>query len=215
MSFILDALKKSESERQQRSSAEFAAVPTNPGSRSVPRWLMVVGLLLAVNLLVLVGLLMRPNATPEKAVTSPAAEQNTQQQQSQPSFVEQIATVREQAQEQQTPASVPENTAAVADTSSQAPAVRPVLISQNPGAIPVSDLYPTIQEVRASGLSDLPDLHLDIHVYSTEPQDRFVFINMAKLREGSQLDQGPVVVEITADGVILEYQRQSFLLPRE
>jgi general secretion pathway protein B len=61
----------------------------------------------------------------------------------------------------------------------------------------------------------LPDLHLDIHVYSEVPKDRFVFINMSKLREGSQLAEGPVVAEITPDGVVLGHQGQYFLLSRE
>jgi hypothetical protein len=38
---------------------------------------------------------------------------------------------------------------------------------------------------------------------------------MAKHREQSKLEEGPVVVEITPDGVILEHQGTTFLLPRE
>jgi hypothetical protein len=38
---------------------------------------------------------------------------------------------------------------------------------------------------------------------------------MAKLREQSQLEEGPAVVEITRDGVILKYQGTTFLMPRE
>ena len=38
-------------------------------------------------------------------------------------------------------------------------------------------------ELRANGVLQLPDLHLDIHVYSEKPVDRFVFINMNKYRE--------------------------------
>ncbi|NCF73179.1 MAG: GspB domain-containing protein [Gammaproteobacteria bacterium] len=90
-----------------------------------------------------------------------------------------------------------------------------MLISQDPAAVPASSLYPTIQEVRAAGSTDIPDLHLDIHVFSPEPEDRFVFINMSKLREGSQLDEGPVVAEITPNGVVLHHDGQHFLLPRE
>ena len=89
------------------------------------------------------------------------------------------------------------------------------MISQNPSSVSPDDLHPTLQEVRARGALNLPELHLDIHVYSNEPEDRFVFINMSKLREGSQLDEGPVVAEITPDGVILGHQGQFFILPRE
>jgi general secretion pathway protein B len=76
-------------------------------------------------------------------------------------------------------------------------------------------LLPSIHEVRASGAITLPDLHIDIHVYSDVPEDRFVFINMAKQREGTRLSEGPVVTEITPEGVVLNYQGTLFLLPRE
>ena len=212
MSFILDALKKSETDRQQQGSAEFSGVPTSPAKPSVPRWLWVVGILLAINLTVLIGLLLKPDTAtipatvPAQAETSitPAAEVAAP-----PSFEEQVAAAQRNAPEQQTANTIDEPE--VTTTTF----VKPVLISQNPSAIPASDLYPSIQEVRASGSSNLPDLHLDIHVYSAAPEDRFVFINMVKLREGSELTEGPHVAEITPDGVVLDYQGQMFLLPRD
>ena len=217
MSFILDALKKSESERQQHSATEFAGIPTNPGSRAVPRWLIVVGVLLAVNLVVLVGLLMRTNTAPVSATLPPvpeetAAERQPQPDVAEPSFADRVEIARREAPEdRQAPRSSPDTETVEPPT----PAVQPVLISQDPSSVPASELYPTIHEVRASGLADLPDLHLDIHVYSNVPEDRFVFINMTKLREGSRLEQGPVVVAIAADGVVLEHRGRTFLLPRE
>ncbi len=73
----------------------------------------------------------------------------------------------------------------------------------------------TIDELRLSGELQMAELHLDIHVYSENPADRFIFINMVKHREQSRLAQGPVVSEITPDGVILDYEGKTFLLPRE
>ena len=78
-------------------------------------------------------------------------------------------------------------------------------------AIPGSAL----DQLRAGGILALPDLHLDIHVYSETPADRFVFVNMTKHREASRLQSGPVVEEITPEGVVLTYQGTRFLLPRE
>ena len=212
MSFILDALKKSETDRQQKGSSEFASVPTSTATPSVPRWLWVVGILLAINLTVLIGLLLKPDtvtspaAEPARAQTSniPAAEIAAP-----PSFEEQVAAAQLNAPEQQTGNAIDEPE--VATTTF----VKPVLISQDPSAVPAADLYPSIHEVRASGSSNLPDLHLDIHVYSAAPEDRFVFINMVKLREGSELTEGPQVAEITPAGVVLDYQGQLFLLPRD
>ena len=208
MSFILDALKKSETERQQQGSAEFAAIPTNPGSASLPRWLWIVGLLLAVNLAVLIGLLLQPDSPPTQSGTNSRASQAIPQQKLQPSFTDQVAAASQNLPDKQ-------DEPATARVPDKHPAVQPVLISQNPSAIPSGEIYPTVQEVRASGSLALPELHLDIHVYSDVPKDRFVFINMTKLREGSQLEEGPIIVEITRDGVILGHQGLSFLLPRE
>ena len=61
----------------------------------------------------------------------------------------------------------------------------------------------------------LPDLHLDIHVYSEQPGDRFVFVNMSKYTEFTSLAEGPMVKEIVPEGVILEHLGNEFLLPRQ
>jgi general secretion pathway protein B len=212
MSFILDALKKSETDRQQQGSAEFRGVPTGPGAPSVPRWLWAVGILLVIIIAVLVGLLLRPDtaatptAVPVHVETHKVPITETE---STPSFAEQVATAQLNSPEQQTKDS------RIEPDVTTPTFVKPVLISQNPSAISASNLYPTIHEVRVSGSSNLPELHLDIHVYSSEPEDRFVFINMVKLREGSQLAEGPQVAEITPDGVVLEHQGQLFLVPRD
>ena len=52
-------------------------------------------------------------------------------------------------------------------------------------------------------------------MFSEVPEDRFVFINMSKQREKSQLSEGPIVEEITPEGVILEYSGTRFLLSRD
>ena len=74
---------------------------------------------------------------------------------------------------------------------------------------------PTIHEVLANGTITLPELHVDIHVYSEIAKDRFVFINMNKHKEGTQLAEGPLVKEITPQGVVLNQNGTLFLLPRD
>lgn len=218
MSFILDALKRSENERQEQANAEFAAVPSSPDAPGTPRWLWVLGTLLAINAMVLLGLMLRPDRAPESAgataITapppeSPAAPAPTT---STPSFDEQVAAARR--------SQPPPTTADSADTSptpaasSPAPAGRNIVATDNLRVTRAADL-PTLTELRATGRLQLPELHLDIHVYNDLPSERFVFINMDKYQEGSQLSAGPVVQEITNDGVILEYQNIDFLLLRD
>jgi general secretion pathway protein B len=72
-----------------------------------------------------------------------------------------------------------------------------------------------MDELRADGSLRLPELHLDIHVYSEKPAERFVFINMGKYKEGDRLAEGPAVREIRPDGVVLDQGGTRFLMPRQ
>ncbi len=220
MSFILDALKKSETDRQQRSSAEFSKVPASSGPGRAPRWLLVLGILLAVNLVVLLGLFLRPAGDAEvlpssasgEIGTAPATElrvvepEATQAADDQPSFARQVA----EAKSNRPPAS---ETGVAPSTSVPQPAAPRPEVNEEPARQTAA--LPTIYEVVANGSIVLPELHLDIHVYSEVPAERFVFINMSKQREKSQLSEGPLVEEITPDGVVLAYRGKSFLLPRD
>lgn len=211
MSFILDALKKSETDRQQQSSAEFTGVPTSSDSPGVPRWLLALGLLLAINLVVLLGLLLRSQGEPTAQMSAPVTENRTpmadkpvEASTAELSFAEKIAKAeRNQPAPQDVAEAVPQPSPSVAPDVRASRELR------------ASAPLPTIHEVVANGTIELPELHLDIHVFSDVPKDRFVFINMSKQREKSQLAEGPVVEEITPEGVVLEYRGTSFLLPRD
>ena len=53
---------------------------------------------------------------------------------------------------------------------------------------------------------------LDLHVYAARPAERYAFINMHKVREGDVTPEGVHVLEITNDGVVLDYRGTEFLL---
>ena len=132
------------------------------------------------------------------------------------------ATTSFAAQVEQAERNQPERQVA-APAEPQQTATEPADTSSNPQSFSspsgLSDTekarLPTVQEVIVNGTVDIPDLHLDIHVYSDDPEERFVFINMSKQRERSQLREGPTVEEITPDGVVLEYRGTSFVLRRD
>ena len=65
------------------------------------------------------------------------------------------------------------------------------------------------------GQLNVPAMHLDIHVYSDDPAERFVFLNMRKYREGDDTREGPQVERIAVDGVIMSHEGRRFVLPRE
>jgi len=211
MSFILDALKKSESDRLKRDMPGFSDVPDVTRQKSASHWIGIVIVLIVVNIVVLTVMYMRPDRGPDTVVADLPAD-----------------TVRVAPAEPEI-APIAANTARsrpVAAAAIPAPvatvAVDPAPQKVLPAAsVPASRPYKIIEslatfnDLRARGRLRLGDLHLDIHVYSREAEDRFVFVNMSKYKEKATLDAGPVVVEITPEGVILEYLGTEFLLPRE
>ena len=212
MSFILDALKKSETDRQQRGSAEFANVPTSGRRREgPPAWIWVVGVLLLVNLAVLVAIMLRPgvaivepSAQPDTKSQSPVVSETTEERPG--DFANQIAAARESAPPREEPVEVAQPPVRAAEQPARVTVAAPSIDTAR---------LPTIQQVQANGAVSLPELHVDIHVYSEVAEDRFVFINMVKHNEGSRLAEGPLVEEITPDGVVLSQDGISFLLPRD
>jgi general secretion pathway protein B len=208
MSFILDALKKSESERQRKGAPGIADVPQARDRSGSGRWWWIIGGLLAINLAVLIGLILRqapgpialsgpepvqlPLAKPADATTA--------------RFSEIVADVK---RDQPAAASKPTG------TTPEPVATAPVRTTPVESRARVVDGPLTFEELRSNGTLQLPDLHLDIHVYSPTPAERFVFINMSRYRENASLAEGPRIQEITQDGVILEHGGTRFLLPRE
>src|SRR5262244_1099419 len=72
MSFILDALKKSESDRQRQSGPALFEVKVAPPRRGLPLWAIAIGLLLAVNLGIIAWMMLRhPRAEAAVNVTPP------------------------------------------------------------------------------------------------------------------------------------------------
>ena len=225
MSFILDALKKSDAERQKRSTPGFADIPVSRDDQSPPRWLWVVGGLLAVNFVAVVFLLVRPDTPPatdapstQEQAVSPVAEARKP-------FADIVAEARQNAEQPPataarrdprpdaatgTPGAVvpaTRETAAAAGTTAPAEEIR----NEAKAAVPTN----TFESMRADGTLALPDLHLDIHVYSEQSAERFVFINMKKYRENETLAEGATIRQIAPEGVILEHRGHVFLLPRE
>jgi general secretion pathway protein B len=234
MSFILDALKKSESDRQRRGTPGLGDIPEGSRSGHTPRWIAVLAVLLAVNALVLLGLWLRPVDDVALADRAPPSSPLAVGRESPDSTGSSFATLVSEARERQPPPVVQAETTAE-EPSRRGPSRRepssadarpaggerqatppPVRASRlRETTAPSSAPLPTFNELRARGTLQLPDLHLDIHVFGGKPADRFVFVNMNKYREQGRLAEGPVVKEISADGVVLEHQGTEFLLPRE
>lgn len=219
MSFILDALKKSEIERQRQSVPGLMDTRVAQRRNRLPGWAIALGVLLGVNLLVLAFTLTRKGAPAAPAART--ADTATIPQADAPPPVTQHFSPLDPAPvyAPEIPVAAPVNPVAM-EPAPPRPAVHrthrsdPLLTDPDAGA-QSEELLPSINEISLTGSQALPELHLDVHVYATKPSERFVYINMRKYHEGATLQEGPLVERIRRDGVVLNYQGLRFILPRQ
>ncbi|MGI9291870.1 MAG: general secretion pathway protein GspB [Gammaproteobacteria bacterium] len=202
MSFILDALRKSESERQRKQQPGMVSGQVQKPRRGSGFWIPLVMLLVGINIsLIFVMWVMGDRAGPSEAKTtiSPAP----------------APTVSAPAASISAAPTVPASTSTPARSqpTAPAPATQRDIYSANANE-EYADL-PSIEELLLSNQITITPLRLDIHVYSDNPEERFVFINMNKYTEGAMLEEGPKLVAITDTGVVLLHQGQEFLMSRE
>jgi general secretion pathway protein B len=79
MSFILDALKKSETDRQRQNGPALFEVRAAPPRNPLPPWAIGLGALLAVNLVIVAWVLLRHSSSSDDKESSAAAVQAQQQ----------------------------------------------------------------------------------------------------------------------------------------
>jgi general secretion pathway protein B len=220
MSFILDALKKSENDRQRSSGPALFEVRVAPPRSRFPIWAIAVGVLLVVNLGVVAWLVLRANsqtAVAQTPVPTPAPSAPTPAAPPAPALAAPASvTFSRNTDEQTVPDEAPSDEGFVNDD--YAPAEEPVL--QDGGRAPTVERgsvagLPTYEKANQQAGGRIPELRMDMHVFAPKPQDRFVFVNMRKLKEGEALPEGVRVESITNDGAIFSYQGSKFTLERE
>lgn len=253
MSFILDALKKSDSERQRQSGPALFEIRKAPPRSGLPFWAIALGALLLVNLVAVVWFLARgpaPAVAPQPASTaappaaaptvvpgSPAASAVANAP-PQPGGTVPWAGAAPQAGT--VPLPPPQSAiaspglppgAAIAPGAAVAPgdaAYAQPDYSGNPAdyeqALPAGEgpssstlaaernMVPTVDRLPPAIANQLPPLRLDLHVYATRATDRFVMVNMQRLREGDATPDGVRVEEITPTGAVMSFRGTRFQL---
>jgi general secretion pathway protein B len=193
MSFILDALRKSEAEKA-RGEAPSLLVSGSPRVRPLARGLIVALVVaLAINAGVLAVWMLRQGSgeTPATvAAVTPAAPANEP--------VEATVT--------SLPASEP----------ASVPAVQPPLPVEAPSAtafaaseLPETDVIGpdrviTPDDVVTDAAAMAPAIEISTHVFSDDPTLRAVTIDGRRLREGDEIRPGTWLVEITESGIVVE-----------
>jgi general secretion pathway protein B len=267
MSFILDALRKSEHDRQRQTGPALVDTPVAAPKPKSNTWAVAAIALLVVNLVAIGGLLLfksrdepataaasqeSTNDAPAAAAAAPAgqgtvpaaaAQASITQTAPQPAPVAPPPMLRPAAQPAYAPGSNPlerevagapamESEAAAAAAAPppgpaavQATRRGSVVYQELPEAGPVTSQPSTPPAASGSSTGNLPtadefvgrgvpEMRLELHFYATRPQERFVFVNGHRYREGDTTAEGITVVEIVPEGVVMNQGGNRFLLPR-
>ena len=225
MSFILDALRKSEHERQRSATPGLSQVPLATPPPQMPRWALgVIGLLVAA-VLVLGGAWWQSTRVPAETAQSPPTPTVERSVQLPP------PTPRSASPQQAAPARLPApdesplSAAAASSTgapSTDAPStgggnvvVRELSVPQRLTNLPDDSVaLPSVAMLATEGVA-VPPLHLELHAFSAQPRDRFVFINGRKYVEGDRLVEGPLLVAIEPTGAVLTHAGRRFIIVQE
>lgn len=73
---------------------------------------------------------------------------------------------------------------------------------------------PRIDELPENIRDRMPPLKITMFAYSENPQERFIIVNMKKYVAGEVLPGGLLLIEIRAEDMVAEIDGQKFLIPR-
>jgi general secretion pathway protein B len=261
VSFILDALRKSEHDRQRQTGPALVEVAVASPKPRTNSWATAAIILLLVNLVAIGALLLYKSrgdsTTPPVATTpvpaseappaspAPAAQASVTETRQVPAAPPPMlrpalpersnATGRNPLADEVSGGTAPALDGEVARGASAAPAGPPAVTAGpvRPGTVVYESLPETGQiggprapapSTSPPGLpaadeftsqAGLPELRLELHVYAPQPQNRFVFINSHRYREGETTAEGVIVRQITSDGAVLEFRGNRFFLSRD
>lgn len=235
MSVILDALRKSEAERQRGRApglfVEQVALPSRRRRR--PAWIFVLPALLAAG--IVASWFLRPQTNgPTVAAVAVDAPPTTMPAPGAPVAAAPApalpvpADVNSRMPPPQLLPNVPPPApqtappAAAATVPAPAPAVSAAAAAEPPPApaeaaaptLPVEPLLPRLADLPAAERAALPPLKLSMHVFADEPAQRFVILDGRRQGEGASPASGVVIEEIRRDGVVLSANGRRLLLPR-
>jgi general secretion pathway protein B len=206
MSYILDALKKSEKERQRGTVPDILTtqepLSQEPKKRPLLLYLLLSAILFNTGLLVW---LMSPWQSKK-----PNLIQLTDRQQSEsklpespsPDLSKTNSPEVKMAMKEEAPKVAPQQAGATAHVSSEQK------LSNREAPLP-NKIY-NLNELPLSIQQSLPTFAISVSLYSDDPASRMAKINGQVMKEGQYLTAGLKLEEIIPDGVILSYQNYRF-----
>jgi general secretion pathway protein B len=215
MSYILDALQKSEKERKNEGIPTLQTIHTPRNTLPVGkiaggakhlRWMLLILALIAI----ILGAMFLENPEPNSSLEQRSTEQNEHQEPSLPSKKPTILTMQKKVRKSaQTTPIFPSQMPIEQDQNTSRAIIRepsPLALTQdneNPVANPNDSKIPLLRELPPSIRDAIPKMKFAGHVYSTDRAQRMIMINQKILREGERVDSGLHLEEITWNGVIL------------
>jgi general secretion pathway protein B len=233
MSYILDALRKSDQQRQRGATPTLltaqatVATPTRSGL-SLNGWLAAT----LVGAGVLIGWLRPWQTDPVASIPEPIAARPLAATPAMPALQPDMPSSASELEQIQQPGLASASTAT--PTPAQASAAKetksitlaghqtpgtvhaeatpvplnsvvtdPAEVERGKNVMPLSELPPSIRQ-------EIPNITISFHVYSSNPTERRVMINNELLRQGENLPPGLRVEQITPDGVIISYKGYRF-----
>lgn len=262
MSYILNALRKSEQERlalqPETVTDRLLALP--PGqSRKKARWISTA---ILCNVLIVAGFIwyaqktLAPSAThqspnpqtnatvavkpedkpiakmkraPEQPATSPvpasasagqviAANKPTERRPKSPSLIAKPdAAFKQNAlpQVKKSPIEKEETSVSLAGEAAKTIAVPVQSKEKTPEPAPLpGNKIPFFYELPYEFRQSVPKMTINVFVYSSEPSERFVMINMAKYKAGQQTKDAVEIKDIRPQSLVVSYQNQLFQIER-
>lgn len=89
-----------------------------------------------------------------------------------------------------------------------------VALPSEPTAEEWTEAIPAVRSLRdmpSSYRANFPNLRIEVHVHNADPSKRWFLLGGTRFIEGSEMPEGPRVVEITAEGVVFEYRGETVL----
>ncbi len=202
MSYILDALKKSDQQRQR------GATPTLPSTQATvaaPKQSssVIYGVLAAVLLCagVAIGWLHPWQAEQPAPAVEPLA--------ARPAISNTNQTVLVPRPVQPAMTGKPEQ---MLSAPNLAPATQAIAIKEpaNPATVDQGQKAPNLSDLPLAIQQEIPDMRVQLHSYSNKSVNSIVSINSRMMKEGESLAPGLRLEQITPDGVILSYKGYRF-----
>ena len=199
MSYILDALRKSDLQRQHGMAPTLQGTTLLARTHAhVPAWVYGVLAILLIAAGIGIGW-VRPwqSDKPVQELSPSAPAQMREPAATPPVAIDSVVARQAPARQDETPARrapPPPVAAERAPASADIAQVKVIAWSELPAAIQ----------------QELPALNITVHAYSARPADRMVGINNSMLREGASVAPGLKLDEITPDGMVLSYKGYRF-----